>query len=78
MGADLNNIVKVQTLTDEHVQFLTYQILRGLKYIHSAGIVHRVSVCAPSLFGNVFSQRPSELAMGSEMLLPVPEPGGNM
>lgn len=31
MGADLNNIVKVQTLSDEHVQFLVYQLLRGLK-----------------------------------------------
>lgn len=31
MGADLNNIVKCQTLSDEHVQFLVYQLLRGLK-----------------------------------------------
>nr|XP_006822450.1 PREDICTED: MAP kinase p38-like protein isoform X1 [Saccoglossus kowalevskii] len=41
MGADLNNIVKCQRLTDDHVQFLVYQILRGLKYVHSANIVHR-------------------------------------
>ncbi|XP_038667397.1 mitogen-activated protein kinase 11 isoform X3 [Scyliorhinus canicula] len=41
MGADLNNIVKCQKLTDDHVQFLVYQLLRGLKYIHSAGIIHR-------------------------------------
>ncbi|XP_069763988.1 mitogen-activated protein kinase 11 isoform X2 [Narcine bancroftii] len=31
MGADLNNIVKCQKLTDDHVQFLVYQLLRGLK-----------------------------------------------
>jgi len=31
MGADLNNIVKTQRLSDDHVQFLVYQILRGLK-----------------------------------------------
>nr|CAH7765456.1 unnamed protein product [Callosobruchus chinensis] len=41
MGADLNNIIRTQKLTDDHVQFLVYQILRGLKYIHSAGIIHR-------------------------------------
>lgn len=41
MGADLNNIIKTQKLSDDHVQFLVYQILRGLKYIHSAGIIHR-------------------------------------
>ncbi|KAK2151323.1 hypothetical protein LSH36_367g04000 [Paralvinella palmiformis] len=41
MGADLNNIVKTQKLSDDHVQFLVYQILRGLKYVHSAGIIHR-------------------------------------
>ncbi|XP_044743520.1 mitogen-activated protein kinase p38b-like isoform X1 [Chrysoperla carnea] len=41
MGADLNNIVRTQRLSDDHVQFLVYQILRGLKYIHSAGIIHR-------------------------------------
>uniref|UniRef100_A0A8D8W1A3 mitogen-activated protein kinase n=2 Tax=Cacopsylla melanoneura TaxID=428564 RepID=A0A8D8W1A3_9HEMI len=41
MGADLNNILRTQKLSDDHVQFLVYQILRGLKYIHSAGIIHR-------------------------------------
>ncbi|XP_031552249.1 mitogen-activated protein kinase 14-like [Actinia tenebrosa] len=41
MGADLNSILRFQKLTDEHVQFLVYQILRGLKYIHSAGVIHR-------------------------------------
>jgi len=43
MGSDLNNILKTQNLTDEHVQFLVYQILRGLKvscsYITTAHIV---------------------------------------
>jgi p38 MAP kinase len=41
MGSDINNILKTQALTDEHVKFLIYQIFRGLKYVHSAGIVHR-------------------------------------
>ncbi|XP_065067158.1 mitogen-activated protein kinase 14-like isoform X2 [Rhopilema esculentum] len=41
MGADLNSVGKVQHLSDDHVQFLIYQVLRGLKYVHSAGIIHR-------------------------------------
>uniref|UniRef100_A0A673NDE4 Mitogen-activated protein kinase 12b n=1 Tax=Sinocyclocheilus rhinocerous TaxID=307959 RepID=A0A673NDE4_9TELE len=28
-------------LSEDRVQFLVYQILRGLKYIHSVGIIHR-------------------------------------
>ena len=28
-------------MPDKHTQFFLYQILRGLKYLHSAGILHR-------------------------------------
>lgn len=41
MGADLGGIIRTQRLSDDHIQYLVYQILRGLKYIHSAGIIHR-------------------------------------
>ena len=42
METDLGAIIKsTQALTDEHIQFFLYQILRGLKYMHSAGILHR-------------------------------------
>ncbi|KAH9169842.1 kinase-like protein [Lactarius sanguifluus] len=40
--ADLHQIIKSgQMLSNEHVQYFTYQILRGMKYIHSASVVHR-------------------------------------
>ncbi|KAF8631885.1 hypothetical protein AX15_002150 [Amanita polypyramis BW_CC] len=42
MEADLHQIVKSgQTLTNEHVQYFLYQILRGMKYVHSASVIHR-------------------------------------
>jgi len=30
-----------QELTDQHFQYFLYQILRGLKYIHSGNVLHR-------------------------------------
>lgn len=62
MGADLNNIIRTQKLSDDHVQFLVYQILRGLKYIHSAGIIHRVSF---SFFFNLIDFLIEFLFLGS-------------
>eukprot|EP00913_Durusdinium_trenchii_P015809 g14857.t1 len=33
--------ISPQPLSDEHCQFFTYQILRGLKFVHTAGVIHR-------------------------------------
>ncbi|KAM8751126.1 mitogen-activated protein kinase 12 [Acanthopagrus schlegelii] len=41
MGTDLGKVLKLQRLSEEKIQYLVYQMLRGLKYIHSAGIIHR-------------------------------------
>lgn len=42
MEADLNQIIKSnQPLTEQHYQYFIYQLLRGLKWIHSAGVLHR-------------------------------------
>jgi serine/threonine protein kinase len=44
MGTDLNNVLKTQELTEQQIVFFTYQILRGLKYLHSSNIIHRVLI----------------------------------
>ncbi|XP_021278374.1 mitogen-activated protein kinase homolog NTF6 [Herrania umbratica] len=42
MDTDLNQIIRSsQPLTDDHCQYFLYQLLRGLKYIHSANVLHR-------------------------------------
>ncbi|XP_054156122.1 serine/threonine-protein kinase NLK-like [Oppia nitens] len=42
MQSDLHKIiVSSQPLTSDHVKIFLYQILRGLKYLHSARILHR-------------------------------------
>lgn len=68
MGTDLGKLMKMQRLSEEKIQYLVYQMLKGLKvlrsciiylliaicfwllkllcfiqYIHSSGIIHRVS-----------------------------------
>ena len=42
METDLHRIIySRQSLTIDHIQYFIYQILRGLKYIHSANVLHR-------------------------------------
>ena len=38
MECDLYKLLRHQRLTDEHICYFLYQILRGLKYIHSANV----------------------------------------
>mmetsp|Transcript_36892 Transcript_36892/g.59168 ORF Transcript_36892/g.59168 Transcript_36892/m.59168 type:complete len:406 (-) Transcript_36892:119-1336(-) len=42
METDLATTLKSsQPLSDDHCQFFLYQILRGIKYVHSAQVIHR-------------------------------------
>jgi serine/threonine protein kinase len=42
MDVDLNVVLRSrQVLEENHYQYFVYQMLRGLKYLHSAGVAHR-------------------------------------
>lgn len=42
LDTDLHQIIRSdQELTDDHSQYFLYQLLRGLKYVHSANVLHR-------------------------------------
>ncbi|CAM6036379.1 unnamed protein product [Sphagnum compactum] len=42
LDTDLNQIIRSnQPLTEKHCQYFLYQLLRGLKYVHSANVLHR-------------------------------------
>jgi serine/threonine protein kinase len=42
MDTDLSKIIKSnQNLSDEHVQFILYQILDGVRYLHNHNVIHR-------------------------------------
>ncbi len=41
MEADLHNAIGQKILKDLHNRFIMYQILKGMKYLHSAEVIHR-------------------------------------
>jgi len=43
MDVDLNTLIKKSKdeLTDDHIQYIMYQIFRAMKYVHSAEVIHR-------------------------------------
>ncbi|XP_016952149.1 putative mitogen-activated protein kinase 14C [Drosophila biarmipes] len=41
MDEDLHRFTRSNRITDYQIRSILYQILRGLKYIHSAGVLHR-------------------------------------
>jgi mitogen-activated protein kinase 1/3 len=42
METDLHRVVySRQDLTDEHLQYFLYQLLRGMLYMHSSQVIHR-------------------------------------
>ncbi|XP_033109406.1 mitogen-activated protein kinase 4-like [Anneissia japonica] len=38
---DMKQVINSECMQPEHVKLFTYQLLRGLKYLHSANVVHR-------------------------------------
>ena len=60
MESDLHRIIHShQELSNDHVRYFLYQILRGLKYVHSANVLHRD--LKPS---NLFVNENCELKLG--------------
>ena len=41
METDMYKLLRMQQLSNDHICYFLYQILRGLKYIHSANVLHR-------------------------------------
>jgi len=41
METDLHHVIRANILEEIHKQYIIYQTLKGLKYLHSAGLIHR-------------------------------------
>ena len=79
MDTDLSQIIRSsQALTDEHVQYFVYQILRGLLYLHSAGVIHRDLVCPSSLSLSLLSCFTRVLTLVVSLFAPLQQKPGNI
>merc|ERR1712037_700489 len=81
METDLYKLLKTQRLSNDHICYFLYQILRALKYIHSANVLHRdlkpsnllvnsncdLKICDFGLARGIYPE--DDNAIGSSMLL---------
>lgn len=44
MDNNLGQLIRANQISPYYLKFFTYQIFRGLKYLHSADLIHRVRV----------------------------------
>eukprot|EP01090_Pellita_catalonica_P002106 TRINITY_DN11765_c0_g1_i2.p1 TRINITY_DN11765_c0_g1~~TRINITY_DN11765_c0_g1_i2.p1 ORF type:complete len:429 (-),score=88.40 TRINITY_DN11765_c0_g1_i2:90-1376(-) len=62
MDTDLHAVIRAKILEDVHKQFIVYQLLKALKYMHSGEVLHR-------------DMKPSNLLLNSECLVKVADFG---
>jgi mitogen-activated protein kinase 15 len=58
MDTDLHSAIKAAVLQDVHKQYVMYQILKAVKFIHSGNVVHR-------------DMKPSNVLLNSDCLVKV-------
>jgi len=66
MASDLQKALRVRALQKVHRCYVTYQMLRALKYIHSAGIMHRDVKPANILITNTCETRLTDFGWARE------------
>jgi len=62
METDLHAVIRANILEDIHKRFIIYQLLKAIKYMHSAKVIHR-------------DMKPSNLLLNSECLVKVADFG---
>ena len=67
-------ILSEQFLTTEHIQTFLYQLLCGLKYMHSAHVIHRDMKPANILLNEDCSLRICDFGLSRILSMPAPSP----
>ena len=49
MDTDLHAVIRANILEEVHKQYIMYQLLKALKYLHTAGMLHRDMKVVPCL-----------------------------
>ena len=55
MDTDLHAVIRANILEEVHKQYIMYQLLKALKYLHTAGMLHR-DMKVPVIFLSQYQQ----------------------
>jgi serine/threonine protein kinase len=66
MDTDLHAVIRANILEEVHKQYIMYQLLKALKYMHTAGMLHRDMKVRPALFFTHYVQHEGEVVLDIE------------
>jgi mitogen-activated protein kinase 15 len=81
---DLHEVIRAKILENVHKQYIIYQLLKALKYMHSGDVLHRdmkvlhadsLHIISHSINFIIYSIQPSNLLLNSECLMKVADFG---
>ncbi|OXB61372.1 hypothetical protein ASZ78_011994 [Callipepla squamata] len=70
MDANLCQVIQME-LDHERMSYLLYQMLCGIKHLHSAGIIHRCSLALSGFLKDVQDLKPSNIVVKSDCTLKI-------